>query len=172
MPVMASSPTGYPPNASDERTLLEAWLVYQRETLARKCEGLDDQRLREASAPPSPMTLLGLVRHMAEVERNWFQRVLGEHPVDLLYGIPGTPQDGFGVGESDTSEEAFATWRTEIARADRAAARHGLDHLCRRPRDGQEFSLRWIYLHMIEEYARHNGHADLIRESLDGLTGE
>ncbi|SFD09109.1 DinB family protein [Streptomyces aidingensis] len=162
---------GYPGNVGDERTMLENWLDFHRETLARICEGLDEKQLKEASVPPANLTLLGLVRHMAEVERNWFQRVLGESPVPGLYISRERMDRDFELTEEDRAEEGFAAWRREIEAARAAAAGRSLDDTCRRPRDGEEFSLRWIYVHMIEEYARHNGHADLIRQRIDGVTG-
>lgn len=161
------------PTTGDERTSLEGWLDFHRATLALKCEGLDDKQLREASAPPSGLTLLGLVRHMAEVERGWFRRVLdGQDAPPIWYSEED--QDGdFRVTEADTGEAAFAIWRDEVAEARAAAARHSLDDVVtRRDHGPRDYNLRWIYLHMIEEYARHNGHADLIRERIDGVTGD
>ncbi|MFI0780992.1 DinB family protein [Streptomyces sp. NPDC021212] len=161
------------PTTGDERTSLEGWLDFHRATLALKCEGLDDKQLREASAPPSGLSLLGLVRHMAEVERSWFRRVLeGQDAPPIWYSEED--QDGdFRVTEADTGEAAFAIWREEVTEARAAAARHSLDEVvARRDHRREDFNLRWIYLHMIEEYARHNGHADLIRERIDGVTGD
>ncbi|MEU8567369.1 DinB family protein [Streptomyces pathocidini] len=162
-----------PPTTAGERAMLESWLDFHRETLARKCAGLDDKRLREASAPPSALTLLGLVRHMAEVERHWFRRVLaGEQEAGRIYYDEADKDGDFRVCESDTWEEAHATWQAEIARARENAAGRSLDDLSAGGhRDIESFNLRWIYVHMIEEYARHNGHADLIRERIDGATG-
>ncbi|MFI1801401.1 DinB family protein [Streptomyces sp. NPDC020379] len=162
-----------PPTVSDERTSLESWLDYHRATLALKCAGLDDRQLREPSAPPSPLTLMGLVRHMAEVERGWFRRVLAaEHEAGPIYYSDEDPDGDIHVTEQDTWEEAYATWQAEIAAAREAARGHSLDDRGVHSRDGAEFDLRWIYTHMIEEYARHNGHADLIRERIDGATGD
>ncbi len=162
-----------PPTVSGERTSLESWLDCHRATLALKCAGLDDRQLREASAPPSPLSLMGLVRHMAEVERSWFRRVLaGEASAGPIYFSDEDPDGDVHVAEKDTWEEAYATWQAEIAAAREAARGRSLDDRVAHPRDGKEFDLRWIYTHMIEEYARHNGHADLIRERIDGATGE
>ncbi|MFH8370108.1 DinB family protein [Streptomyces sp. NPDC018031] len=159
----------YPPLQSDERTMLESWLDFHRATLALKCEGLDDARLRERSAPPSTLSLLGLVRHLAEVERAWFRRVLAGEDVPRIHG-EGKRDGDFDLTEEATGEEAFATWHAEVALAREIAARHSLDDTGER--GGRQVSLRWIYVHMIEEYARHNGHADLLRERIDGVTGD
>ncbi|MEC4020572.1 DinB family protein [Streptomyces sp. H27-D2] len=165
-----------PSTTADERTMLEGWLEYHRTTLAVKCEGLDDKQLREASAAPSCLTLLGLVRHMAEVERAWFRRDMAGESMDTAGPIYYTDQDpdgDFTLVEQGTAEEGFGTWRSEIARAREIAAAHSLDdlNLGEHP-SGKRFNLRWIYTHMIEEYARHNGHADLLRERIDGVTGD
>ncbi|MFD5383834.1 DinB family protein [Streptomyces sp. NPDC059474] len=160
-----------PPRTADERTSLEGWLDFHRATLALKCEGLDDKQLREASAPPSELTLLGLVRHMAEVERSWFRRVFAHEDTPPIWYSDQDPDGDFRIADGDTAESAFAIWRDEITKAREAAAGHSLDEVVTRP-DRGDYNLRWIYLHMIEEYARHNGHADLIRERIDGVTGE
>ncbi|MDF2260155.1 DinB family protein [Streptantibioticus ferralitis] len=158
------------PTAADERTTLEAMLDYHRATLAMKCEGLSDEQLRTATVPPSELTLLGLVRHLSEVECGWFRNVLGAEDVKPLY-YSDEDMDGefHDLATADTAE-AFATWRAQIDRAKELAATRSLDDTG--TRRGEAYSLRWIYVHMIEEYARHNGHADLIRERLDGATGE
>ncbi|KJY42083.1 Mini-circle protein [Streptomyces sp. NRRL B-1568] len=163
-----------PPACVAEAESLQAFLDYHRTTLARKCAGLDDAALREASVPPSPLTLLGLVRHMTEVERHWFRRVLaGESTAGPLYYSDADPDGDFSLSEHDTREAAFAAWEAEVAACREAARGRSLDDLSAAPRHrGDHVDLRWIYLHMIEEYARHNGHADLIRERIDGATGE
>ncbi|MDF3291684.1 DinB family protein [Streptomyces sp. RB6PN23] len=159
------------PTTADERTTLEAMLDYHRATLAMKCEGLSDEQLRTATVPPSELTLLGLVRHLAEVECGWFRNVLGAEDAKPLYYSDEDRDGEFHDLDSADTEEAFATWREQIDRARRLAAAHSLDDTGTR-RGGGTYSLRWIYVHMIEEYARHNGHADLIRERIDGVTGE
>ncbi|MEV5671644.1 MULTISPECIES: DinB family protein [Streptomyces] len=156
-----------------ERTMLEGWLDYHRATLAMKCAGLTDAQLREASVPPSEFTLLGLVRHLAENERGWFREVLAGEELPPIYGTEEDPDGEFHVTEEDTWEEARTTWETEIEAARANAAKLGLDGLSAGVgKAGKPFTLRWIYTHMIEEYARHNGHADLVRERIDGATGE
>ncbi|MFE9017013.1 DinB family protein [Streptomyces sp. NPDC007808] len=163
-----------PATTADERTMLEGWLDYHRQTLAWKCRGLTDAQLRTASVEPSELSLMGLVRHMAEVERGWFRQVLMDEDPGPLYFSDADPDGEFHLTEADTWEEAYATWQAEIDIARRNAAGFGLDDLSKgRSRgSGEQFNLRWIYTHMIEEYARHNGHADLIRERVDGATGD
>ncbi|MEU7470571.1 DinB family protein [Streptomyces sp. NPDC044984] len=159
---------------ADERTMLEGWLDYHRSTLAQKCEGLTDEQLRTASVPPSELSLMGLVRHMSEVERSWFRRVLADEDAGPLYYSEADRDGDFHPTEADTWQEAYATWQSEIGAARRNAAGFALDDLSRgRHRfSADPYSLRWIYTHMIEEYARHNGHADLLRERVDGATGD
>ncbi|MFE4293632.1 DinB family protein [Streptomyces sp. NPDC056647] len=164
-----------PSTLAGEREMLEGWLDYHRETLALKCSGLDEKQLKEASVPPSELTLLGLVRHMAEVESDWFRNRLSDERSAALYCTDADPDGDFHPSEADTWEEASATWRAEIAHARELAARHSLDELgTGQPsrHTGDPYTLRWIYTHLIEEYARHNGHADLLRERIDGATGD
>ena len=163
-----------PPLNVDERTTLESWgYPFHRITLARKCEGLDDERAAVASVPPSGVALTGLpVQSMAEVERNWFRRVLAGEPAPPIYdpqADPRGPDGGFDLAEGATLRDALATWHAEIARAREHCAGRALTDTGRFME--QDVNLRWIYVHMIEEYARHNGHADLIRERIDGATG-
>lgn len=161
-----------PPLNTDERTTLESWLDFYRVTLAAKCEGLDDEQLRIASAPPSQLTLLGLVQHAAEVERNWFRRVLaGEHAAPI-FGPQENPEGhdgGFEVSAQSSYRAALEIWQDEIRHARANCALRALDGTS--PFMGSDVSLRWIYTHMIAEYARHCGHADLIRERIDGAAG-
>jgi hypothetical protein len=159
-----------PPDIAPERQMLDAWLDFQRATLALKCDGLTPGQLREPAVPPSNLTLLGLVRHMAEVEHNWFTMVLGGERGPFHYSSSDNPDGDFAVTDADP-DEAFATWRAECADARRrAAAAPSLD-VTGTTRRGEEVSLRWIMIHMIEEYARYNGHADLLRERIDGTVG-
>ncbi|MEW1600544.1 DinB family protein [Streptomyces sp. NPDC093808] len=154
----------------DERAMLESWLDHHRSTLALKCAGLDDAQVRVAAVEPSRLTLLGLVRHMAEVERNWFQRIAAGQDVPTVY------EDGTGsaLEPAQGMDEALAVWRREIARGRELCAGRSLDstgRIAAGPLVGTEVGLRWVLIHMIEEYARHNGHADLLRERIDGVTG-
>ncbi|MFM9567887.1 DinB family protein [Streptomyces turgidiscabies] len=168
------APRSEPAQNADERTMLEGWLDYHRQTLAWKCEGLTDTQLRTASAEPSELSLMGLVRHMAEVERSWFRRVLVAEDAGPIYYSEEDRDGEFHLTEADTWEEAYGTWQAEIGIARRNAAGFGLDDLSKgmNRRGDEPFNLRWIYTHMIEEYARHNGHADLLRERVDGTTGD
>jgi uncharacterized damage-inducible protein DinB len=161
-----------PATEGAETPMLVAWLDYERATLAVKCDGLSDAQLRERSVRPSTLSLLGLVRHMAEVERHWFRRVLaGEDAPPIYYRDPDDPDGDFDNVDSADVAEAFATWNAECDNASaRVAASASLD--VTGTRRGEAISLRWILVHMIEEYARHNGHADLLRERIDGAVGE
>jgi uncharacterized damage-inducible protein DinB len=160
-----------PPLVAAERAMLDAWLDYHRDTLALKCDGLAGDQLRQRAVPPSSLSLLGLVRHMAEVERQWFTMVLGGEQVSFHYCTDDNPDAEFDDVDGADVAEAFGTWRSECADARRrAAAAPSLDVTA--TWRGQEFSLRWIMVHMIEEYARHNGHADLLRERIDGTVGD
>ncbi len=154
-----------------EREMLEAWLEFHRTTLLLKCEGLDDQARRARPVITSKLSLHGLVRHMAEVERSWFQRVLQCDPgTPYLWYDPAIEDSEMAPLDCADWEADLAAWQAECEASRKAAAAHGLDDagLTRR---GEACSLRWIYAHMIEEYARHNGHADLIRELTDGTVG-
>ncbi|MBT1190133.1 DinB family protein [Streptomyces sp. CJ_13] len=163
-----------PPTTAAEREMLDGWLDYHRATLLWKCEGLGDEQLRRAALPPSELSLLGLVRHMAEVERYWFRDIMLGAQLPELYCTPEDPDGDFHFGDDATWADAERIWRTEVEAARQAAAGRSLDLESRAEshRRGEVFSLRWVYTHMIEEYARHNGHADLLREQLDGSTGE
>jgi uncharacterized damage-inducible protein DinB len=160
-----------PSLTANERDMLEGWLAYHRATLAWKCEGLSPDQLRERAVPPSSMSLLGLVRHMAEVERGWFRRRVGRADAPWLYCTDDHLDGDFDdVADADVAE-AFQTWRQECDHARAvAAAVPSLDDTF--ADKGNTFSLRWIMSHMVEEYARHNGHADLLRERIDGSTGD
>jgi len=162
-----------PPLVTGERAALEAWLDYQRETLLLKCSGLTAAQLRERAVPPSGLTLLGLVRHMTEVERWWFRVHGANQHMTFRYTEENLDADFEDLDEPDAEVVLAAYW--EEAGLARAAVR-GLDleHVVPSHGDHPERvrNLRWIYLHMIEEYARHNGHADLLRERIDGATGQ
>ena len=155
-----------------EREMLEGWLEFHRVTLLMKCEGLDDEQRKARPVATSNLSLHGLIRHMAEVERGWFLRtLLADAQLPLVFA-DWEVEDRELVPLDDADREAdLAVWNDQIDRAREAAARFGLDHIGQR-RDGTPVTLRWIYTHMIEEYARHNGHADLIRELVDGSVGD
>jgi hypothetical protein len=160
--------------SADERTTLEQFLDYYRGTIETKIDGLDDEQAR-IEIPPSDMTLIGLVRHLAEVERNWFRRrFIGEDAPPMFYS-DDDPDGDFHVGPTDRIADALAVYRAECARArEIAGAAPSLDALSVVSVPGYDapVSLRWIYVHMIEETARHAGHADLLRETIDGVTGD
>jgi uncharacterized damage-inducible protein DinB len=158
------------PRVAGERETLLAFIAWQRATLQRKCDGLTDTQLRTRSAPPSSLSLLGLVRHVAEVERSWFRRTLGQTSVDYLYSSDSDPDADFDHVDTADVADTFANWRDECAHADRLIAAHDLDDVVKQ-RTGREVSLRWILTHVVEEYSRHNGHADILRERIDGATG-
>lgn len=152
--------------------MLRGWLRWQRATLLWKCQGLSLEQLRARSAPPSPLCLLGLLRHMAEVERSWFRRTLQGEEVGLIYSSSGDFEAAFRVPEGESWGEALGTWQEECRLADLAEeAAPSLEQTGWRASAQEWVSLRWILIHMIEEYARHNGHADLLRERIDGRTG-
>ncbi len=163
--------------AEDERSVLLGYLDYHRAVLARKAEGLTDAEVRLAACPPSELTLLGLIRHMADVERHWFRRALvGEDIAPIYYGEghpEGDPDGDLHPEPDETMAEAMATWRAEIAVADANIAAASLDDREASPSgDREPSSLRRIIVHLIEEYARHCGHADLLRQAIDGSTGD
>jgi uncharacterized damage-inducible protein DinB len=169
---MSSPERAVPPMNADERSTLAGWLDFYRASLAGKCDGLDEQQARTASAAPSGLTLLGLVQHAAEVERNWFRRVLTGEDAPPLHDSPSATEGhdgGFDLAEDATLAGALDAWRREVGVARANCAARGLDDTS--PLGDGAVTLRWIYAHMIGEYARHTGHADLIRERIDGATG-
>ncbi|MCZ1005854.1 DinB family protein [Streptomyces lydicus] len=160
-----------PPVRAGERETLRSYLDFHRATLAMKTDGLSDEDLRRRSSPPSTLSLLGLVRHMAEVERTWFRRVIAGEDIPLVWSAEGDYQVAYDASTA-TREEAFDAWQTEVAHArriEREAA--SLDVTGYQPRWGEDVSLRLVMLHLIHEYARHNGHADFLREAIDGTVG-
>jgi uncharacterized damage-inducible protein DinB len=156
----------------DERTTLEGFLDWYRATLLYKCAGLSASQLAEEAVPPSNMSLLGMLRHMTDVERSWFRIRFGGEPVERMYDTPDSPE-GDWEGISPASAQAdYATFLAELDLARAAAAGHSLEETFVHPRVDEPISLRWVYVHMIEEYARHCGHADLMRERIDGAVGQ
>ena len=160
-----------PPNFGSEREMLRAFLDYHRATLAMKCDGLTDEELRKQSMPPSTLSLLALVRHMAEVERAWFRRVFEDHDAPMVWSDEVDFQAAYDASAS-TRAEAFAAWEAEVEtsrRIERAAG--SLDLSGYQPRWEEDVSLRLVMMHVLLEYARHNGHADFLREGVDGTVG-
>jgi hypothetical protein len=156
----------------DERTALRAWLDYHRATLEWKCEGLDRAGLDARPVVSSLLSLHGLVRHMAEVERHWFRRRLRGDDLPHLYCDDEHPDGDFELASDGDWPADLATWKAEIARAREIEGAAASLDVTGRLRDGEPVDLRWIMVHMIEEYSRHNGHADLIREMVDGTVGD
>jgi uncharacterized damage-inducible protein DinB len=163
--------TDPPMSGLDEREMLRAWLEYHRETLLWKCDGLSAEQLAERSVPPSTMSLLGLVRHMTEVERNWFLRVFAGETAPPLYYSDDDPDGDFDSIDPSKFDDEMAMFHETIERSrEIEETAKSLDETGLRR--GEPCSLRWILIHMVEEYARHNGHADLLRERIDGVTGD
>ncbi|MEU5108840.1 MULTISPECIES: DinB family protein [unclassified Streptomyces] len=159
------------PTTADERETLRGFLDFHRATLARKCDGLSDEELRRQSMPPSTLSLLGLVRHMAEVERNWFRRVIDGEDIPLVWSDSFDFQAAYDAREA-TRAEAFAAWQAEVEHSRRIeAAAESLDVTVHAARWGTDVSLRTVMMHVILEYGRHNGHADFLREGVDGTVG-
>ncbi|MGW6823124.1 DinB family protein [Streptomyces sp. NPDC055005] len=160
-----------PPGTGGERETLRAYLDFHRATLAMKCEGLDDGQLRRQASPPSALSLMGLVRHMAEVERQWFRRTIGGAEVPHLWSDRHDFQAAYDATDS-SGAEAFAAWHAEIEHSREVeAAAASLEMTVHVPKWKEDVSLRLVMLHMIHEYARHNGHADFLREAVDGTVG-
>ena len=158
-----------PPFVGDEREVLDGWLDFHRATLLLKCEGLTLEQLKVRPLRTSTLSLLGLVRHLTEVERGWFLPFLGE-PVTELYCTEADPDGDFrGVPHAD-AEADLARYGETVDSISDLLRRHRLDEV--EEDGGTSYTLRWILTHMIEEYARHNGHADLLREAVDGTRGE
>jgi len=159
---------------TDERPALEDWIAYHRATLLSKCAGLSAEQLKQRAAAPSALSLLGLVRHMTLVERWWFRMLAAREDLEFLYTTEDRLTADFGDVDDADAPENLAAFERECAAADAAVAGIGLDEVVpsRDNHPERVRNLRWIYLHMIEEYARHNGHADLLREAIDGTTGD
>jgi uncharacterized protein DUF664 len=160
-----------PPLAGDERMTLTAVLDWHRQTFELKCSGVPAERLSEKAIPPSGLSLHGLVRHLAQVERWWFRQQFAGEDVPHLYYSNDDPNQDFDSLDGDPAE-AFAVWHAECDHAREIVARTpSLDQTAICQPDGQPISLRRILVDMITEYARHDGHADLLRERIDGATG-
>jgi uncharacterized damage-inducible protein DinB len=161
------------PRLGGERATLAEFLRSQRLTLELKCSGLDAEQMARRSVEPSTMSLLGLVRHMAEVERQWFRTRFAGRDEGKLYQSPADPDGDFNGAVPDpvVVEQAWTAWREQIAFANEFISDHDFDFVGT-DSQGEPVSLRELLVHMIEEYARHNGHADLLRERIDGRVGE
>jgi hypothetical protein len=170
-PGWADDPRPPLPQVGDERTMLTAYLDWHRATFELKCAGVDPARLSERTMPPSTMSLHGLLRHLTGVERWWFQINFAGDDVPMLYYSDDDPDQDFERLDGDV-DEAWAVWRRECDRSREIVAQAAsLEATGTRVRDGAPISLRGGLVKMIAEYARHNGHADLLREGIDGATG-
>ncbi len=158
------------PMVGDEREILTAYLDWHRETFALKCAGVAPDRLHEQGIPPSTLSLHGLARHLAGVERWWFRIQFAGEDVPLLFYSDDDPDQDFVFADGDAAED-HAVWRAESERSREIVAAASLDETGTRARTGEPVSLRRILVSMIAEYARHDGHADLLRERIDGATG-
>jgi hypothetical protein len=153
-----------------ERELLEGFLEYHRQVIRGKLRGLSEEDARRHLVPSST-TPIGLVKHAAAVERNWFQHYLAERPREQVTGNARGDDPSWEVGPDETIADVIAEYDESCAQSRRIAAGFGLDHTVPQDQLGQ-VSLRWIYVHMIREHARHIGHADILREQIDGATGD
>ncbi|MEU6312509.1 DinB family protein [Streptomyces sp. NPDC047014] len=168
---MTDDPREHPSKVAGDRASLTSFLDYQRATLAMKCQDLSAEQLRHTAVPTTGLTLLGLVRHMVGVERSWFRLVLSGEPVAPVWpGADGGRSGAWEVADAD-ADEAFARWHEACEHSRTVTGSFAsLDDTVEF--DGEVISLRYVLTHMIEEYARHNGHADLLREAIDGRVGE
>jgi len=163
------------PNVAGERVAAEDLLDYHRTTLLAKCAGLTGAQLASRSVPPSTMSLLGLVRHLTDVERVWFRRRVAGEQIPAVYWSDESPDGDYDDLDPAGAEADFAAYAAEVDAAMAVLAAHDYDDTFSFLHgDGAEetIDVRSLVLHMIEEYARHNGHADLLRECIDGSTGD
>jgi len=152
-----------------EQEMLRDWLDWHRATLLRKCAGLDAENLAKRSVPPSNLSLLGLVRHMADTERGWVRQTFRGQQIPDLYYRPDAKDADIEEATPATAEEDFERYRAECLAVDAALDGAKLDDTFSFA--DQSMSVRWMWQHLVEEYARHNGHADLLRQVIDGATG-
>lgn len=167
-------PRAHDSSGSDERSVLQEYLNHFRLTLQLKCADLTAEQLARRSVPPSTMSLLGLVRHLADVERTWFRQVMAGQDEPRRFSTPDRRDDDFvgAVGDDAQVAEAWAAWREEVEFAENYVANAPDLQLRGTMRDGNTLPLREVLVHLIEEYARHCGHADLLRECIDGRVGQ
>jgi uncharacterized damage-inducible protein DinB len=171
-----SDPRGDVSSTVDERATLVGFLRWQRETFELKCSGLDPDQMARRAVEPSTLSLLGLVRHMADVEQGWFRVVMAGEDTTPHFSSETAPDGDFdgAVPDAAVVAEAWRTWRAEVSYAERFVAEATDLYVTGKTPDAWRgpMSLRWVLVHMIEEYARHNGHADLLRERIDGRVGQ
>lgn len=158
----------------DERSTLLEYLRAYRLTFEMKCAGLTPEQLAQQSVPPSSLSLLGLVRHLADVERSWFRRTMAGEAVPWLFRTDDDRDAAFNaaVGDVETVGEAWTAWRAEVAYAEAYVAETTDLSVTGQTSQSECVQLREVLVHLIEEYARHCGHADLLRERIDGRTGQ
>jgi uncharacterized damage-inducible protein DinB len=155
-----------------DREQLESWLVFYRATLLKKCSGLSFEDLARRPIESSTMSLLGMLRHMTFVEQVWFDVRFAGNDVVEYYKRPDDRETDWTELDSATLDEVVANFQRACETSDELARGHDLEEMVKKPgKDREPVDLRWIYLHMLEEYARHCGHADIIRELVDGTTG-
>ena len=159
------------PVTADERATLDGLLEWHRSTFVWKCAGLTGEQMALRPVPPSSLSLLGLIRHLTDTERAWFRRRVGGLPLPEAYARPDRPEAAFEDADPVSAEADLARLTEEWELCRQAVAGVPLDTTFEHENWGT-LSVRWVYGHMIAEYARHLGHADLIRESIDGVTGE
>jgi len=159
------------PLTGGERESLDGFLNWYRGTMLFKCSGLTAEQLAERAIPPSNLSLLGLIRHLSEVERGWFRRRAGAQEIERLYTPDSNSDADFDAATAAVAEADYATYVAELDLCRAAVAEHELEERIFLTDRQFEVSVRWIYLHLIEEYARHCGHADLLRERIDGTRG-
>jgi Protein of unknown function (DUF664) len=154
-----------------EREILTASLDWHRETFELKCSGVPPERLSDKGIPPSGLSLHGILRHLAGVERWWFRMQFAGEDVPMLYYSDDDPNQDFDSLDGDVAE-VFGVWHAECERSrEIVASASSLDQTGISKRTGEPFSLRWLLIYMVAEYARHDGHADLLRERIDGAIG-
>ena len=164
-----ASPAGQPASTGSERQVLEAFLDFHRQVLVSKVDGIADNEARRRHLP-SKTTLAGLIKHMIGVERGWFQEVLGGRSPEDIGPNVGGGQESWDLAKDETVSSLTKEYEQTCEQSRQTAARFALDDAVPEPDMGQ-VSLRWIYVHMIEETARHVGHADILREQTDGAAG-
>lgn len=157
------------PVAADEKTTLEGMLDHYRALLLDICSGLPEDQLRRPMVP-SGTSLLGIIKHLSFVERSWFQERVGNEPFELPFDPDADPDADWRIEENETAEDVFSMYRASINRSRQTMANKSLDDLVESPHR-RGYSVRWVLAHMLEETARHTGHADILRELIDGRTG-
>jgi uncharacterized damage-inducible protein DinB len=157
------------PVAGTEKDVLGGFLDHYRQTLVDICDGLSEEQLRRPMVP-SGTSLLSIVKHLAYVERGWFQEIIANEPYDYPFDV-NDPEADFRIEDGETREQILDLYRAACARSRQAFDEASLDDLVENPNRRADYNVRWVVVHMIEQTARHAGHADIIREQLDGRTG-